>query len=80
MTEPEQPEPPKTLSGVTADDVINLYAASIRELDESQHAYMAAGDEATFRRFWLARERYQVLSARLARDMLLNDAVEAYRP
>jgi hypothetical protein len=62
----------------SSSEVFVVYARVVRELDDAQHAYMDEPSEDTFKRFWIARERYQVLTRRIDQDWRLADATEAY--
>jgi hypothetical protein len=58
---------------------IAIYARAVRELDDAQHAYMDEPSNDTFTRFWIARERYQVLTRSIDQACQLADATEPYR-
>lgn len=60
-------------------EYIRIYARAIAEVQEAQDAYAAVPSEETFKRFWIARERYQALTRKIASHMLVADAEGAYR-
>lgn len=61
------------------NEYIHIYARAIAEIQDAQDAYTANPSEKAFGRFWIARERYQALTRKIASHMLTVDAEEAYR-